>query len=464
MALANIVNGNITFQAGALSPSPLDVPLLAVTLTAPQDALWGSALIREVASDTWQDTLGDVGIVDGDPIYEYVQLTFSGDRQPRVLLLAKRATPVAQITNFDLGAAGAAVDGLYRHTVNGENYDVNAVTQTRAQVVTSMLAAYPGAQPVSAAAGGGSEDMDVSALAAGTPFVSAASAPAGDAWTVITTTPSVGMTTDLAAWEAERRDWYLVTRVEGWGFDEANAFAQSLASHTRDIVGWANTTDATDPDAATALTTRVAPRLAAFGYERLVVSHVPSATDFDWGRIIGDRMTTTPGSTTWANTQLQGVDGELWATGEASNLASGPYMYVDRIDSLGPSLAVSRNVRMVGGTGLNIDLIRGRDFLRATVQANVFSLLLREDSVDYTREGFGQVGAEIAAALQQFVASGFLVQFLADGTPGFVVNVPTVDSQTDADRAARIVRNFTFTAQIAGAIETVDPFEGVLTI
>ena len=457
MALATIVSANVIVAPAAVEAQPLDIAILPVTLTGSQDALWGPKLVREVTPSDYLDILAEVGITDGETAYEFLQTAFGQIRQPRLYLLGKAATPVAEVKNFDLGNAGAAADGLYRLTLAGTNFDVNAVAQTRAQVVTSMIALV-GADPrFGAVNGGDAEQLDVTAAEAGVPFTAAGSAPIGEAWFIATTTPNVGPTTDLAAWEAERRDWYMVTVAQAVTQTLADAYAQTAQSYPRDITVMVRTDSAGDPNAATS-TPGIANALSAFSYSRLAIAHVPTATDFDHAAVIGYKMPTLPGSDTWGNKRMRGIDGELWTVAQGANLIAGPYVYFDRIESLGGAL--SQNVRVLDGTPL--DVIRGADYLKASIIAAVLTVLTRDPAPQVTREGFGEIGAAISSTLSEFVNTGFIAATKADGTPGFSVTIPPVPPPGDPDRIARKATGFAFTALVAGSIEIVENIEGLL--
>jgi hypothetical protein len=460
MSLQNIVNANIVIAGSQIQAQPLDVPILGVTLTAPQDAAWGPDLVREVRLDTWQATMAEVGITDGEAIYEWLQLAFGQDDVPRLVLLGKRATPQAQVTNFDLGLAGTAADGLYRLTINGVNYDeiVTGGATTRAAVITALIATINGGtDPITAAPGGGAEDLDVTADEAGANFVFAASAPAGETWTLATTTPNVGLSSDLTAWEAERQDWYLVTIAEPVSYGLADGFAQTLAAYPRDITGWLRTDTATDPDAATTSATRTAALLAAKGYARLVVPHIPTATDYDHAAIIGLKMPTLPGSDTWAKL-VRGVDGERWTTTEGANLISGPYARFERVDALGRAWA--QNVRVVDGTPY--DTIRGADYLKASIIAAVINKLTKTPAPGYDQPGFADVVAGVANTQAEFERTGFLAATRPDGTPGSQVTIPAVPPIGDPDRVARKMPPIQWSALVRGSIEIVDEIDGIL--
>ena len=467
MALQTIVNANIVIAGPAPAPQPLDVPILGVTLTGPQgtnwDALYGSNLIVEVAADTWPDVLAGIGITDGEAAYEWLQLCYAQTPSPRLVQLGRRAAPVAQVTNFDLGDAGAATDGNYTITLNGSTFTHPASGESRAQVVTALLALLPGTEPVADAPGADAEQIDVTANEAGVPFTFAASAPAPDAWTITPTTPNAGLVTDVVLWEAERQTrsldpFYLVTQPEAVTEGLAKAAGDTAPSFPRDITYQLRTDSVTDPNAETG--GGIADTLSAFNYERLVLYYVPTATDQHPAAIIGKRITTEPGSTSWGNVQLTNMVAPLNSSTVDNVLIGAPYAYFDRIESLGPSISISRNVRVLSGN--RYDVIRGADYLKASVIADVFALLLREDKIPFTREGYLTIGNTIDATCDRFVKTGFIAGVRPDGSPGYSVTIPDLPPPGDADRDAGIARGFAFDALLAGSIERVFPIDGLL--
>lgn len=456
MALANIVSANVVVAEAAVEAQPLDIEIVGVTLTAPQVALWGPNLIREVTGADYLDVLAEVGITDGEAAYEYLQVTFSQDAAPRVVYLGQRATVAAQVTNFDLGDAGAAADGLYRLTLAGTNFDVNAVAQTRAQVVTSMIALVDANPAYGAVNGADAEQLDVTAAEAGVPFSFADSAPAPDVWIAGTTTPNVGLTSDLTAWEAEKTDWYLVTIPEPVSEGLADAMASTVESFTRDITSHLRTDSATDPNAPAG--TGFAVTLAASNYSRTVLVHVPTATDYGHAGPIGLKLPTLPGSDTWANKTIRATAGTAWTFTQRAALEASPYALLDQITSI--SAALSGNYRVLDGTPY--DTIRGADYLTASVIAAVLTVLRQTPAPQYTPEGFGEVGAAISSTLAAFVSTGFVSQSYPNGDPGYSVTIPAVPAPGSALRLARRTPPFTFTALVAGSIEVVRDIDGVL--
>jgi hypothetical protein len=436
---------------------PLDIPLVGLTLTAPQDAAWGPNLIRQVTKADWKDTMDAVGITDGEPAYEFLQVLFGQDAAPRLVYLGKRATPVAQQTDFLLdGGAGPAADGLYRLTLGGVNYDHTASSETRAQVITALQILVDAATRFTAAVGGTPETLDVTAAEAGAGFAFAASAPIGESWTITPTQASVGLSSDLTAWNDELSDWYLATVPEAVSEDVADDMAATLQSFIRDITAHLRTDSATDPNAPAG--TGAATALAPKGYSRLTLVHIPTATDYGHAAAIGLKMSTLPGSDTWANKRVRVTAGTAWSFAQRANLESGPYALLDAIPSL--ERAITGNYRVLDGTPY--DVIRGADYLTASIIAAVLTTLTKTPAPSYTPEGFGEIGAAISGELADFVSTGFLAQSYPDGQPGYSVTIPDVPPPGDPLRAQRKTPPFTFTALVNGSIEVVVDIDGVL--
>ena len=456
MALANFVDANVVVANAAIEAQPLDIEIVGATLTAPQEALWGSDLIRVVTGADYLDTLAEVGITDGEALYEFLQVTFSQSASPRLVYLGKRSAAVAQVTNFDLGDAGAATDGLYRLTLSDTNFDVNAVGKTRAEVVTDMVALVAADPRFGAAVGGDAEQLDVTALEAGVGFSFATSAPLGETWTVSTTTPNEGLSTDISLWNDERNDFYLVTIPEPVSEGLADSVYSTVESFIRDITAQLRSDSATDAGAPSG--SGFAPTLASKGYSRGLLAHVPTATDYGHAGPLGLKMPTLPGSDTWANKFIVATSGTAWSFAQRQNLESGPYALLDQVTSL--ERAISGNYRVLDGTPF--DVIRGADYLVASIIAAVLNVLTRTPAPSYTPEGFGEIAAAIDGTLSNFVDSGFLAQSYPNGQPGYSITIPAVPPPGDPLRAARRTPPFTFTALINGSIEIVRDIDGVL--
>jgi hypothetical protein len=450
MPASDIASSNTIIESASPSAPGFGVPIIGLLLTAPQDALWGANLIQETTQSTWPADLTALGFSDGDPVWEELQIGFAQDVVPPKVLLGKRATPVAQVTNFDLGDAGAAADGLYRLTLEGTEFDVNAVGQTRAQVVTSMIGFVDADPRYDAVNGGDPEQLDVTAAVAGIGFSFAGAAPTPDVWVITPTTANVGMSTDIFAWEVERSDWYFVTELS-----RSAALNTSMVgpvnSFTRAIVFVSQVDSATDPDALDgASSTRAAALITTS--QRTAVAYVPTATDHDLAAAYFRLLPEDPGGITWANWALKAIDGDRYSKPNTSALQGkgtdpGNYWYFEDIPTLAPT-GITRGMRM--GDRTPFDLVRGRDWLDAQIETFVGQTLISEPKIGYTDAGSEQIIGVIAGQLTNAVNVGLII---ADS---YTVTTTPRNAQVPADIAARVWRGYDWTATLVGAQESVE--------
>lgn len=451
MPASDIAKSTTIIQAAAPSAPGFGVPIIGLVLTAPQDALWGGNLINQTAQDTWQEDLTGWGFVDGDPLWEELEIGFAQGVVPEKVLLGKRATAVAQITNFDLGSAGAAPAGTYTITLEGTDFDeVIGAPSTRAAVVAALIVTIGADPKYSAAAGGGAEDLDVTAAVAGISFSFATAAPTPEVWIAGTTTPNVGLSTDILAWEAERSDWYWVTELSLSA--EINvSMVGPVASFTRAIVFNSQVSSGTDPDATDGTSaTRVGALITLSS--RTAVSYVPTATDHDLAAHYFRLLPEDPGSITWANWQLAAIDGDTYSTTQSAALRGegtdpGNYWYYEDIQTIATT-GISRWCRM--GDGTPFDLIRGRDWLDAQIETFVGQGIVASPKIPYTDAGSQIIIGIIAGVLANAADVGLIE------AGSFTVTTTPRSAQTPANIAGRKWIGFTWTATLQGAIESVD--------
>lgn len=147
------------------------------------------------------------------------------------------------------------------------------------------------------------------------------------------------------------------------------------------------------------------------------------------------------GSITWKFKQIAGVPADVLNTTELGYLTSKNANYFEYVGGVN---IISSDAKVASGE--YIDVIHGVDWLTARIAERVFALLINNDKVPYTEKGIGLIETEVKAQLQQGVEIGLL-------TPNtVVVTTPALSSIPSADKASRILRNVTFSAQLAGAI------------
>lgn len=453
MPLSPDIVDSVTVITSASPTLPgFGVPIIGVQLTAPQIAAWDAAfpageLIASVTQGTWPAVLTTLGFVDGDSLWEELETGFAiEDDVPEIVLIGREAVPVAQETNFDLGDAGAAPDGLYRLTLSGVDFDVNAVGQTRAQIVTSQIALIDADPLYGAVNGADAEQIDVTAANAGIGFTSAGAAPLPEAWAINTTTANVGLSTDLALWEAERQDWYFVTELSRNPLINISMVGP-VAVHPRDIVFGSQVDSATDPAAPTDVDTRAASMITTS--QRTFIAYVPTSTDHDLAAHYFRLLPTDPGEYTWTNVELRPIDGDKYTELQTRALRGkdtdpGQYWYYEELATR--SFGVSRNARM--GDGTKFEFVRDRDYLNNQIIVGVSNLIIDAPKIVYSDTG----ASRITGVIRGIGAQAEVDTIILPNT--FQVSTLPRSAQVPADIAAGEWKGWEWSATLAGSIDS----------
>ena len=454
MPLTPDIIDSVTIISAARPQLPgFGIPIIGVQLAGAQitnwDAIYGSQLIVPVTQGTWQAILSGLGFVDGDALYEELETGFQADEVPELVLIGREAVPVAQVTNFLLdGGAGAAADGNYTITINSTDFTYAASGETRAQVIAELeILIDAGSEPVTADDSGGTpEDIDVTSSQAGIQFSFAASAPVGESWTINTTTPNVGLSTDLAAWNAERTDWYFVTELS---LDPLvnQSMVGPVNAFPRDIVFGSQVSSATDPNATTDTSNRAAANITTS--QRTFVAYVPTATDHDLAAHYFRLLPMAPGEYTWTNVELRPIDGDEYTELETRALRGldtdpGRYWYYEEFPTR--NFGVSRNARM--GDGTKFEFVRDRDYINNQIIINVTNAIIDSPKIPYTDPGAAEITGVIRSTLQAEVG-GIIVNNTIS------VSVLPRSAQAPADIAAGIWRGWQWEATLSGSIDAV---------
>lgn len=193
-------------------------------------------------------------------------------------------------------------------------------------------------------------------------------------------------------------------------------------------------------------TTSIAAIFNNLGYVRtFVLYHQDSDSDYPEAAWFGRCLPFTPGSETWAFKSLSSIAySDLSATQSrnAQNKFANTYEYIG-----GVGITMNGTVSQ----GEYIDIIRGVDWLTSTIQSYVYSVLVNSPKVPYTDAGITSIEAQIRRALSQGVTNNFIAE-----DPEYTVTVPKAINVSQADKAARILRNVFFQATLAGAIHAVE--------
>lgn len=254
---------------------------------------------------------------------------------------------------------------------------------------------------------------------------------------------SGSVTDDLEAIQAINDDWYAIACT-----DRTSSIVQQIAAWTEtrvkifgtssDDLNIINQPVGTD-------TTSIAAIFNNLGYIRtFVLYHQDANSDFPECAWFGNCLPLQPGSETWAFKTLVSMATTDLSTTQQNNLfakRANVYSYVGGV-------GITQKGTMAQGE--YIDIVRGVDWLTSTIQSYVYSVLVNNPKVPYTDAGITSIEAQIRRALAQGVSNNFLTD-----DPAPVVTVPKAANVSSADKAARILRNVTFQATLAGAIQAV---------
>lgn len=151
---------------------------------------------------------------------------------------------------------------------------------------------------------------------------------------------------------------------------------------------------------------------------------------------------TTPGAASWRHKTLDGVTADILSDTEAANL----------LGKRGLSYTSKRGLDLTdsgrAGSGRPFDLTHGADQLKADIETSVLQMLANVPKVPFNNKGRAMVKAAIEGPLLAAQAAQFI-------EPGWFVTIPEIADISDADKAARILRNCEFSAVLTGAIESV---------
>lgn len=206
----------------------------------------------------------------------------------------------------------------------------------------------------------------------------------------------------------------------------------------------------TDAAILTTSTTDVASVLKDKGYARTALLYAGTANDGRAAAWLGGQLPQVPGSNTWDLKTLVGISPDSFNDTQraiAIGLPLIPGKNCNIYETVG-GVNITENGFMVGGQ--YIDITVGLDWLRATLQTNVFALMVQSAKIPYTNQGIAVIENAVHQTLLQGVANG-----LIDGNSPITVTAPDVLDIPQADRAARLLPDVKFSCRLAGAIQNV---------
>jgi hypothetical protein len=168
----------------------------------------------------------------------------------------------------------------------------------------------------------------------------------------------------------------------------------------------------------------------------------------------GRMLNTLPGAQNWALKRLAAIAPTSGlSTTQIQNIFNKNCNIFYRISGV----AITRWGTLSSGAYLYIDVLRGADWLVSSIQESVYGALIEAGKIPYTDKGIEVIASTILQQLRIAEENGYL-----SSSPTPTVSVPNAIDIPPAEKEARVLNNVTFTATLAGAINTVN-IAGTLT-
>lgn len=385
---------------------------------------------------------GGHGMATGDGPY---RLTNSGGALPtgssadtNYWVYSESSTIFRLATSYANAIAGTTIfitsDGTGTHTLQRDANDVMV-----AQIVDRLNSVVGNNYTAAQVSGSGDTDtLTVTADAAGDWF----SIEVNPSQIISAITHSdPGVATDLAAIALEDDDWYCL--ITGYN---SNAYVLAAAAwiETQKKIYMADLCDTTVVTAVEG-GSDTADDLHTLSYARTAAWYHPSPANFLGAAIAGRCLPIDPGGESWTLKNLSGVTPVTLTSTWRTNLVNKACNSYQTVGGSG---------RTFNGTTADedfIDVQRGLDWLENDMQVAVFNALATSNKVPYDDSGVAVIENEVRASLDRAVQRSIL-RF----DPAPVVTVPTVASVATVDRAARLLPDVKWSAQLAGAIHKIN--------
>ena len=392
---------------------------------------------------TGADQLLEMGAQPTDAVYRAAQAWFSQGRHPSKLYIGRK-----QINSVKL-AVNKAKAAEYKITV-ARKVGGETVTQTASTTGTAEMQVNAIATALKTAAASIGVTVSVSN--------NVLTISSDDAFTLKysnldkTEESSTESWTDaLAAIRKAGGDWYGlvissrkaadVLEVAAWA--ESNHKMFGTASSDEQI-----TDGSTDTDILSQLKTK--------GYAYTFgMYHTKAETEFPELALMADRFTYYPGQETWANVKLNGIT--------ADNLLESHAIVVHQkngttFENFG-SFSISQQSKTASGEW--VDVIRFRDWLKATMQADIaYALINAGGKVPYTDKGIQIIVNAMRKSLDLGVQRGGIAEREVDSDnqvlESYTINYPKSADISPNTKAKRILQDVGGVARLAGAIHLVE--------
>ena len=373
------------------------------------------------------------GFQTSDPEYVAAVSYFEQPISPPDVMVGYAPADVAQVATITPTAVDLAT---YTVTINGVISSFTAGSGTSASlIVTGLKAAIAAQSPALPVVTSGSTTLIVTSSSAGLSFTISVGANLA----LANTTPSVGYDTALTN----------ITNASGGTAWYALITCSRVASDIEDAAAWIEASGnyiyiACSSDAGVlvqATTTDIASVLQAENYFRTALLWSAGQATFPDAAWVGLMLPFAPGSANWKFKTLTGSVADTLTASQVATLNSKNANYYYAI----AGISMTFNGNMAQGEW--IDVILGRDWLKATIQADILTALANTPKVPFTDQGISMISVILYADLQRGVNQGVLASF--------TVTEPKASSFSVSQKNLRVLTGLSFTGVLAGALNSI---------
>lgn len=390
------------------------------------------------------DMLAD-GFLISDPEFVFATELMSQTPSPDQFGVSHFTAAVAQIDTIAVSTLVAS-GHLYTFTLNGTPINYTSSSDTQQSILTALLAAAIAAFTPAVVSG------SVSGTGSGALLTLTSTVPgAGVTYTAVDAdlthllvTANHSIVQDIVTLQLVDDSWYgvLVTSHISSDIEQVAAYIESQLKFYL--------TSSSDSGILTSSTSDVASVLAGKKYNRTALLYHATPNDGIEAAWMGRMFPTTPGSANWNFKTLSGISPDKLNTTQINN-AQGKTANV-YVTIAGVNIATLGVVT----SGEYIDVTILLDWIKATMQANIFSILVNNPKIPYTNKGIISIENGASQTLQQAQDNGGLAA-------GWTVTGPDVSAVSTNDKATRTLNNVKFAATLAGAINKVN-IQGFISV
>ena len=428
-SVSEVVTVTIEIKDAAVSQAGFGTPLIAGYHT------YWPELVRTF-SDADEMTLPPLSMPTTHPIYKTALALKSQNPCPPQFKVGKCAGATTQTVTLTPGTPVG--DEVFSLEVDGVAVSVTASTTPTIAEITASLAAEINTAVPSLTATGNATDVSVASDAADVAHRFENLSPN---LTIKDTTPdsTTGIATDLAAIRAYDADWYGLLLDDS---SDAVITAAAAWAEAQTVILFVNPSDSEIKSGS--VSDDVGSDLQTAGYNRTVPLYHGKPAQCAAAAWAGRMLPKAPGSATWANKSLAGVDKSPLSDSDRGVLRGKNVNYYVDVKGIGFTLDGR------AASGRYIDITHGIDWFDARVSERIVALLANNDKVAYTDKGIELVRAQVLGQILEGISAT-----LIDGAAPYSVTVPKVADINPNDRTGRVLPDVKFSFVLQGAVHKV---------